>query len=312
MSQLDLRLLRYFVAVAETEHVGRAAARLGVSQSPLSRQLRQFESRLGVSLFVRESRRIRLSDAGERLLPEAVKLLKDATRLVRWAERLSRGESGRLSIGFVRNALWTGVLPIALSSFRTHHPQVEIELHNCTSRVQLQMLLRQEIDVGLAHWPASNRKVRSECVFRHSFLLAAPSGHPLLARNEIRPADLSAVPWIVIERRLDPTAHDQLLAACARAGFRPSIDYETSDLPMTLSFVAAGLGVALVQDGVPNPHPGMIEMRPLPWLALEARLFMLRRSEPSTPQIKDLARLLRSGITRRLRTPKSRMHPVGG
>src|SRR5579871_2542780 len=91
VSQLDLRLLRYFVTVAETEHVGRAAIRLGLSQSPLSRQLRQLETRLGLSLFVRESRRIRLSDAGERLLPEAMKLLKDATRLVRWAERLSRG-----------------------------------------------------------------------------------------------------------------------------------------------------------------------------------------------------------------------------
>jgi len=302
MSQLDLRLLRYFVAVAETEHVGRAASRLGVSQSPLSRQLRQFEGRLGVSLFIPESRRIRLSDAGERLLPEAVKLLKDATRLMRWAERLSRGESGRLSIGFVRNALWSGLLPKALSSFRTRHPQVEIELHNCTSRVQLQMLLRREIDVGLAHWPAANRQVQSECVQRHSFRLAAPGEHPLLPRTEVRPADLAAVPWIAIERKHDPTAHDRLLAACARAGFRPNIDYETSDLPMTLSFVAAGLGVALVQDGVPNPYPGLIEMRPLPWLALESQLFMLRRREPPTPQIGDLARMLRSGITRRLRS----------
>lgn len=305
MSQLDLRLLRYFVAVAETEHVGRAARSLGISQSPLSRQLRQLESQLGVLLFVRESRRIRLSDAGERLLPEAVKLLKDATRLVRWAERISRGETGRLSIGFVRNAFWTGVLPMALSTFRTQHPQVQIELHNCTSRVQLQMLLRREIDVGLAHWPASNRKVQSECVIRQSFRLAAPGKHPLLASSEIRPADLDAVPWIVIERKYDPTAHDRLLAACARAGFRPTIDHETTDLPMALSLVAAGLGVALVQDGVPNPYPGLIEMRPLPWLALESQLFMLRRREPWTPQIRDLARMLRSGITRRLRSARA-------
>ena len=301
MSQLELRLLRYFVAVAETEHVGRAASRLGLSQSPLSRQLRQLESRLGVPLFVRESRRIRLSDAGERLLPEAVKLLKEANRLERWAERLARGESGRLSIGFVRNAFWSGLLPTALSSLRTQHPQVELALHNCTSRVQLQMLLRREIDVGLAHWPASNRKVQSECVCRHSFRLAVPARHPLLARTEIRPADVAAAPWILIERRYDPTAHDRLLAACAQAGFRPHVDHETGDLPMLLSFVASGLGVALVQDGVPNPYPGLIEMRPLPWLALDLQLFMLRRRETPTPQIRDLARLLRAGITRRLR-----------
>jgi DNA-binding transcriptional LysR family regulator len=302
MSQLDLRLLRYFVAVAETEHVGRAASRLGMSQSPLSRQLRELESRLGVPLFVRESRRIRLSEAGERLLPEATKLLKDAVRLMRWAERLARGETGRLSIGFVRNAFWSGVLPLALSSFRTQHPQVEIELHNCTSRVQCHMLLRREIDVGLAHWPAANRQVQSECVIRQAFRLAVPGKHPLLARTEIRAADLDGVPWIVLERKHDPTAHDRLLAACARAGLRPNIEYETSDLPMALSYVAAGLGVALAQDGVPNPYPGLVEMRRVPWLALESQLFMLRRRESPTPQVRDLARMLRSGITRRLRS----------
>jgi DNA-binding transcriptional LysR family regulator len=197
------------------------------------------------------------------------------------------------------------VLPLALSGFRTQHPQVEIELHNCTSRVQLQMLLRREIDLGMAHWPASNRKVRSECVMRHSFRLAVPGKHPLLALAEIRPADLAGVPWVVIERKYDPTARDRLLAACAQAGFRLNIDHETSDLPMTLSYVAAGLGVALVQDGVPNPHPGLIEMRQLPWLALELQLFMLQRREPPTPQIRDLARMLRSGITRRLRSPSA-------
>jgi DNA-binding transcriptional LysR family regulator len=140
--------------------------------------------------------------------------------------------------GFVRNAFWSGLLPRALSSFRTRHPRVEIELHNCTSRVQLQMLLRREIDVGLAHWPAANRQVQSECVLRHSFRLAAPGEHPLLGRTEVRPADLAAVPWIVVERKHDPTAHDRLLAACARAGFRPNIEYETSDLPLLLSFAA--------------------------------------------------------------------------
>ncbi len=161
--------------------------------------------------------------------------------------------------------------------------------------------VRRKIDFGLAHWPAANRKVQSECVFRHSFRLAAPGKHPVLARTEIRPADLASVPWVVIERRMDPTAHDRLLAACAQAGFRPHIDHETADLPMALSYVAAGLGVALVPDGVPNPYPGLIELRPLPWLELDLQLFMLRRREAPTPQIRDLARLLRSGITRRLR-----------
>jgi DNA-binding transcriptional LysR family regulator len=302
MSQLDLRLLRYFVAVAETEHVGRAAGRLGLSQSPLSRQLRRLERQLALSLFVRDGRRLQLSDAGRRFLPEALKLLRDARRVERWAERLARGESARVSLGYVRNALWNGLLPAALSRFRAQHPEVEIELHNCATPVQLQMLLRREIDVGVAHWRSAHPKVLSECVARHALCLAMPRGQLIGTSAAVEPADLDTVPWISIERKQHPAAYDQVLAACSKAGLQPKVQYETSDLPMALSLVAAGLGVALVPEGVPNPNPALVEIRPLPWLDLELQLYMLRRREPPTTQIRDLARLLRSGITRQLRT----------
>ncbi len=294
MSQLDLRLLRYFVAVAETEHVGRAAERLGLSQSPLSRQLRRLERQLALSLFVREGKRLQLSDAGRRFLPEAEKLLRDAKRVARWAERLARGESARVSVGYVKNALWNGVLPRALRRFKAQHPEVEIELHNCATPVQLQMLLRREIDVGVAHWRASHAKVLSECVARHPLGLAIPRGQFIEASAALQPAALGTVPWISIERRQHPAAYDHVLAACAKAGLHPNVQYETSDLPTALSLVAAGLGVTLVPEGVPNPNPALLDIRPLPWLDLELQLFMLRRREPPTTQIRDLARLLRS------------------
>jgi len=306
MSQLDLRLLHYFTVVAETEHVGRAAARLAISQSPLSRQLRRLEAQLALTLFVREGKRLRLSEAGRRFLPEAQRILKEAKRVARYAVRLSKGESARLSIGFVRNAFWGALLPKALRRFKALYPEVEIELHNRNSAAQLQMLLRKEIDLAFVHWPALSKRIESECVMREPYVLAAPSGHPLLAQQVLQPTDMDALPWIVIERKADPLAHEQLLAACAKVNFRPDIQFETTDLPMCLNLVAAGLGFCLVQRGVTNPHPELIELRVLPWLNLELSVFLARRREHPAQPIGDFCRMLRSNITGRT---LSKPHP---
>src|ERR1700733_15338260 len=115
---LELRLLRYFVAVAEVEHVGRAAEALHISQSPLSRQLRQLEEQLGLRLFDRERQRLRLTHAGRWLLRESRRLLEHAERLQKEAAQVARGAWGSLRIGFVKSAMWTGVLPHALRAFR--------------------------------------------------------------------------------------------------------------------------------------------------------------------------------------------------
>src|SRR5271165_174270 len=128
---IELRLLRYLVAVAETEHVGRAAERLHISQSPLSRQIRQLEDQLGLVLFDRERRRYRITETGRWFLEEARDLLSHADRLAREADRYSRGEIGRISIGFVKSAMWSSVLPWALRRFQAVRTGVNIELHTC-------------------------------------------------------------------------------------------------------------------------------------------------------------------------------------
>src|ERR1700759_3417697 len=133
---LELRLLRYFIAVAETEHAGRAAARLHISQSPLSRQIRQLEELLGVALFARERQRIRLTDAGRWLLDPARALIARSEALVRAAKEVGSGELGLIAIGFVGAALTVGVLPAALRQLRAERPRVEIALRQLSSTAQ--------------------------------------------------------------------------------------------------------------------------------------------------------------------------------
>lgn len=302
MSQLDLRLLRYFVAVTETGHVGLAAERLGISQSPLSRQLKVLEGELGLALFDRRGKRLHLSDAGRRFLPEALKLLKEAKRVQRFAGSLARGESGRLAIGYVRNALIDGRLALALRTFNRRHPEIAIEFHNRHSSLQNELLIRREIDVGFAHWPIVDPRVASERIVHDPFLLAAPAGHPVLAKASIEPRDLDGSPWIVIDRKFDPTAHDQLAMACKTAGFSPDIRTEAPDLQVSLQIVAAGLGFTFVPSAAINPHPDLIELRKLPWQTFALSIYMTRLNGHSTPQIEEFASLVRS----RFRARKSR------
>jgi DNA-binding transcriptional LysR family regulator len=140
---VELRLLRYFVAVAEAEHVGRAAERLHISQSPLSRQIRQLEDQLGLVLFDRERRRVRMTKAGRWFLEQARDLLSHADRLARDADRYGKGEIGRVSIGFVQSAMWSSVLPAALRRFQVVRPGVSIELHNMSSTSQIDAMRRR-------------------------------------------------------------------------------------------------------------------------------------------------------------------------
>src|SRR5260370_27040930 len=154
---IELRLLRYFVAVAEPEDVGRAADRMNTSQSSLSRQIRQLEDLLGLVLFERERRRIRTTRTGRWFLGEARDLLSHADRLARDADRYGRGEIGRVSIGFVQSVMWSSVLPAALRRFPVVRPGVSIELHNMSSTWQIDAMRRRELDVGFVNLPATDR-----------------------------------------------------------------------------------------------------------------------------------------------------------
>jgi DNA-binding transcriptional LysR family regulator len=262
---IDLRLLHSFVVVAETEHVGRAAERLHISQSPLSRQIRQLEDQLGLRLFERERQRIRLTDAGRWLLTEGRELLSRAQRLESDAGALVRGERGRLAIGFVNAALWSRVLPATLRRFQRARPEVRLELRALRSDLQVRALQNGELDVGLVH-----RAPRTDLVcvplFDEPFALALPAGHRLAGLEVVRPKDLGDASWVGLSKAQHPAAHAHFLRLGRRAGFVPEVRHQTGDRATALALVASGLGIALLPASARRLGMAGVVFRDLPWL----------------------------------------------
>jgi DNA-binding transcriptional LysR family regulator len=283
---IELRLLRYFVAVAETEHVGRAAIRLHISQSPLSRQIRQLEDQLGVALFEREKRRIRLTTAGRWLLEPARDMLARADGLLRDALARADGETGQIAIGFVSTAISTGVLPAALRTLRRARPNVRIALRQTNSRDQLTALRAGEIDLALVHRPPRTTDFDVRRLLEQPYMLAVPRDSPL-ARGTIRAARLDNQPWIVV---LSGDAdRDRWAAAWDAAGFRPSEVVHVVEWSSALALVGAGMGIALVPASYAAGAPDHVTIRPVPWLAMSSPLHLARRRTAISPLIDDVA-----------------------
>ncbi|MER7082390.1 transcriptional regulator, LysR family [Saccharopolyspora kobensis] len=264
---LDLRQLRYFVAVAETEHVGQAAERLHISQSPLSRQIAQLEKNLGLTLFERSQQRIRLTRDGQVFLAESRALLQHADRLENLGRRLGRGEEGGLCIGYVADAIHTGILPGALRALHDAQPDVHIALYNLSPSAQFEGLRQRSLDIALVHQPpsADDPDLVAAPLFQDPLLLAVPAKHPLADKAEIVPGDLDGLPWVAIENAQDPAWRDTFIASCAAAGFTPDIRLDAAEPLTALGLVASGLGLALVQKSMANATAEDVEVRELPW-----------------------------------------------
>ncbi|NCE93734.1 LysR substrate-binding domain-containing protein [Pseudomonas sp. L13] len=272
---IDLRQLRYFEVVAEEEHVGRAAERLHISQSPLSRQIAQLEERLGLTLFERSQQRIRLTRDGQTFLAETKALLTHANRLESLGKRLGRGEEGGLCIGYIENAMHAGVLPNALRILRDDRPAVHIKLYNLPSLEQLEGLRQRSLDIALVGEPpvADDPDLTAWQVLDDPMLLALPEQHPLARQRELLPEHLADQQWIGVQRKPGANPADDFVAACIRAGFTPQIPMEASEPFTALGLVASGLGVAMVQKGLSRNAPPGVMLRELPWLAYTTPLW---------------------------------------
>ncbi|CAM2959537.1 LysR family transcriptional regulator [Cupriavidus taiwanensis] len=265
---LDIRQLHYFVAVAEEEHVGRAAERLHISQSPLSRQIAQLEEKLGLVLFERSQQRIRLTRDGRTFLAETRAFLTHGTRLESLARRLGRGDEGGLCIGYLEYAMHSGILPGALRELRQDRPAVHIALYNQQSAVQLEGLRQRSLDIALVCEPPlpDDADLEAAQVLNDPMLLALPEGHPLAAAQSLTPADLGAQKWIGVMHQETALRHDAFIAACARAGFTPTITMEATEPLAALGLVAAGLGVTTIQRSLRHQAPAGVVLHELSWL----------------------------------------------
>jgi len=283
---IELRLLRYFLVVAETEHVGRAATRLHISQSPLSRQIRQLEDRLGVQLFERNRRRIQLTAAGRWLVEPARAMIDRADALVRDARHLGDGQSGQIAIGFVGAALHRGVLPDALRTLRAERPNVHIVLRQLPSLEQLTRLGAGDLDLALTHRLPRSPELIVHRLSRQPFVLAVPRPGPL-ARGTVRAAALDGQPWIAIAS--DDAESDRNRDRWAAVGFLPHVVVQVTSWANALALVAAGTGLALVPESYAAGAPAHVAIRRPPWLRLWSHLALVRR-RASSPLIDDVTR----------------------
>ncbi|MDW3681567.1 LysR family transcriptional regulator [Cupriavidus sp. CV2] len=266
---MDLRQLRYFVTVAEELHFGRAAQRLTMTQPPLSQQIQALEEEIGVQLFARTRRSVALTPAGQQWLPEVRRVLADAAALPGLAQRLARGEAGTLSLAFVSTADY-GILPDLLRSFRARHPNVQLQLREATSDIQLEALMDGGIDAGLVirpQLPAMPHGVAYLPLVREPLVLAVPEGwRPGGAKageEGVSLRDAAHEPLIIFPRRSAPAFYDIITGCYAREGLTPVIAQEAIQMQTIVSLVSAGMGVALVPASLCNLRRTGVSYLPL-------------------------------------------------
>ncbi len=259
---MELRYLRYFVAVAEELSFTRAAERLNIAQPPLSQQIRRLEARLGVTLLRRSKRRVELTEAGRVFLRQAYQAIQSLEEGILLAQRADRGEIGRLAVGILVYISYTLIPPI-LREFRAQFPEVHVELRFLTNTLQIAALLSGQVDVCFVRPPIDNPDIASKLISRERFILAMPATHPLAGKSAVSIKQFKNDPFIMYVRELGPTFCSSLVQFCAKAGFSPKVALEVSQINAAVGLVGAGIGVALVPQSMNQLHFDNVVYRPL-------------------------------------------------
>jgi DNA-binding transcriptional LysR family regulator len=295
---MELRHLRYFVAVGEDQHYGRASRRLGVAQPALSRQIQDLEKEIGFKLFDRMPRGVRLSAAGELFMADARRILQEVGEATASAARVARGQSGTLRIGFAENASWHGIAPDSFRRFRQQQADVDLQLQPAASLEQLDAIRSGRLDAGFVNFmPKADADLDQLTVGRQQVELALPKRHPLTRLKKLRLRDLTDAPFIWFPRRASPTFYDRLMHECYRGGLKsPRIVQEGLNEATILSLVSTGLGVGWVLGSARWRCPQTVAVLPVIDLNMPVPLALAWRRDNTSPL---LARFI-AGV-RRLR-----------
>ncbi len=264
---MELRHLRYFVAVAEELHFRRAAVRLHISQPPLSQQIRALERELGVSLLERNRRRVELTPAGASFLASAREILDAVDRAAGTARRVAGGELGSLSIGFVGSAMLSPTLPAILRDFRARYPDVELGLRELPTTEQLDALLAGRIDIGVIRGPltipANAGIFDFIAIQRERLVVALPDTHPFATKPRVRAADLRGETFVILRRRESPGLFASLASVMSDVGGIPDGALEVTEMQTIVGLVASGYGISLVPASVGERERKGVTFRPL-------------------------------------------------
>jgi DNA-binding transcriptional LysR family regulator len=282
---MELRHLRYFVAVAEEEHYGRAAGRLHVAQPALSRQIQDLEQEIGFKLFDRLSRGVKISAAGKAFLEDALRILQGVNEATARAERVASGQSGTLRMGLIETISWHGVVPESFRRFRDLHPDAQLQLHPSSSVAQIEAVRSGRLDAGFVFTIANlDRELAQLQVAELNLVLAASKGHHLARSKKLRLRDLNDAPFIWFPRRESPVLYDRLMQECFRGGLKtPHIVQEAVNEATILSLVSCRLGVAFVTSATRWRCPEGVVLLPVADLNLPLPFALIWRKDNQSP-----------------------------
>lgn len=287
---MELRHLRYFTAVAEEQHFGRAAERLHVAQPALSRQIRDLEHEMGFLLFDRLPRGVRLNAAGKLFLSDARRILHDVEEAKRRAERIARGQAGTLRIGIATAVSWHGVVVDSFREFRRRQPDAALELHHLLSVHQVEAVLSGRLDAGfVASMTPWDKELAHREFAQDRMVLAVPAGHALTKQKTVRLRDLRSSPFLWFPRWVNPVFYDRMIRACARGGVRaPRIVQEATDRDTNLGLVLCGIGLSWQPETVRWHCPRGIALVPVVDMNVRLPFHLIWKKDNSSPLLQKL------------------------
>jgi DNA-binding transcriptional LysR family regulator len=292
---MELRHLRYFVAVGEEQHYKRAAQRLRVAQPALSRQIQDLEEEIGFKLFDRLPRGVKISAAGKCFIEDARRILHEVDEAAARAKRVASGQSGILRVGFVESISWHGVVPDSFRQFRERQPNAELQLKPASSAEQTEAVHSSLLDAGFVFTIAKiGRELTQLPIASLNLMLAVPKAHPLTKIRRLRLRDLNDAAFIWFPRRESPAFYDQLMYECFRGGLKsPHIVQEGVNEATILSLVSCGLGVAFVSSATRWRCPESVALLPVTDLKLPLSFALIWRKDNTSPLLEKFVANLR-------------------
>jgi DNA-binding transcriptional LysR family regulator len=294
---MEMRQLKYFVAVAEELHFGRAAERLNICQPPLSQQIKNLEEELGAQLFHRKNKKISLTEAGVAFLQDAREILDKARYATEKVRGIARGVLGRISLGLVLPAMDTFV-PDAIREFRLQNPMIEIQLLEMGTSAQLTALKAGDIHMGVMRlFQHDTKGLTIEKIVEEPYILAIPSGHRLESLDTIPLSSLDGEPLIFFPRRLHAKLHDRMIECLEAAGCNPVISQEATTKFASVALVAAGFGVALVPESTQKHMRSGVVYRNLSGDLPMVELSVVWQEQKTLPSLHNLIATIRNMST---------------
>jgi DNA-binding transcriptional LysR family regulator len=289
---VDIRRLRCFVVVAEERHFGRAAARLGMAQPPLTRQIQRLEAELGLELLRRSPRQVELTSAGELLFEQGRRLIESLQELENLMRAVTEGTAGIIRIGFTDPAGYQ-VVPAALARFRRVAPDVALDVRMMRSVDVTDGLLDGTLDVGFLHPAAADPRLELHDVGGLPLVVALPAGHPLLAHERVAPQLLQDERWVIVQHPTGTALAGTVEAVCRDAGFEPRVAHVTYTPEVALGLVAAGVGIAVVPLHATGRVAAGVEYRELSAPNARYPLLVAHRRDADSPLVDRFVRIVR-------------------